>query len=172
MPAAGPEDVCQAALIRRDLSGDQGVGGLRIEGQHAGLVGLLRHVGKRHGNCGADLGGPVGLGSAGRGEAVEKALEDLSVGAQEAVLLIAEVLVEGGARDAGVGSDVSDGHLGVAIVGERPPGACSYAPALVSFDGFGGQPAGARTQPWERGARITERARLPGRAAPFPGNEA
>jgi hypothetical protein len=94
----------------------QDVGGAGIEGPHAGLVWLSRHVGETGCDRGADLGGPIALRGPGLRKAGNKALENLLVGAEDAVLTVLEVLIEGGSRDAGVGRYPRDGRIGIAML--------------------------------------------------------
>ena len=96
---------------------------------------------------GAGARKPVGVcGVLRRPHVLQQLVAGRLVRGQEAVELVAEVLVEGLLRDAGVADDVVDGGGGVALLGDRPPDRLQEARPLRGGHQRAVEPVGASWQ--------------------------
>ena len=130
--------------LDHDRAGDQ-----RLDHAEPGQVGLGGEEGEHRRDPGPDRLRPVLLGLEGVADALAQLLHDRVVGGDEALVLAAEVLVEGAPRDRRVAGDVGDRRAGVAVFGDRLGEAGDQPLALVVDDELARQAVPARGQAGE-----------------------
>ena len=106
----GEADVAQLGVVHRHLLEHAHEAGVALVGPQVAAVHALNS-------------GPRVVAAAGQGTGLGPDLGDERLDhLDEQVALGLEVRVEGAVRDLGDGRDVGDGRLGVAVLGEHPPG--------------------------------------------------